>query len=137
MLLCDHAEEINGKLYIMGGGWSKVLTPNTPFNMALAIKISVPWMEANRLHNLTIRLLTEQFEQVKMGGEGQDEGQDIQLAGKVEVGRPPGMRPGSYLDAPIAASFQQLVLSPGIYLWELAVNDRVLKRVPFDVVQPQ
>lgn len=135
MLLADYAEEVNGKLYIMGGGWSKVLTPDVPFSMALVIKLSIPWMEANRLHELDVRLLTENFEQVT-SGEG-DEKADVRLPAKVEVGRPPGIRPGSYLDAPLAARFQGLILSPGSYLWELKVNDRLLKRVPFDVVQPQ
>lgn len=129
MLLCDYAEEVNGKLYIMGGGWSTVLTPDVPFNMALAIKLSVPWIEANRRHAVVVRLLTEQFEPYPI------DGQNVELTYNMEVGRPPGLRPGSYLDAPLAARFQGLVLPVGSYLWELVVNDRVRKRVPFDVTQ--
>jgi hypothetical protein len=131
MLLCDYAEEVNGKLYIMGGGWSKVLRPNAPVNMALAIKLSVPWIEANRRHTVVVRLLTENFEQVPV------DGKDVQLSINMEVGRPPGLRPGSCLDAPLAATFQGLSLPPGAYLWELGVNGNVLKRVPFDVIQLQ
>jgi hypothetical protein len=133
MLLCDYAEEVNGKLYVMGGGWSQLRTPNSPSNMALAIKLSIPWMEANRTHTIAVRLLTDEFEQVKSG----DDEQDVALTAKMEVGRPPGVRPGSYLDGPFAAMFQGLVLPPRAYLWELTVNGRVLKRVPFDVIQPR
>jgi len=59
MLLCDYAEELGGKLYIMGAGWSQLRTPYQPSNMALAIKLSVPWTQANEPHNLAIRLVTE------------------------------------------------------------------------------
>ncbi len=131
MFLCDYAEEVNGKLYIMGGGWSRVLTPDQPFNVALAIKVSVPWNEANRQHTVVLHLLTEKFEQVKVGDH------DVQLPYNLEVGRPPGVRPGSYLDAPLAANFQGLVLPGGSYLWELVINGQVRKRTPFDVIQPR
>jgi hypothetical protein len=134
MLLCDYAEEVNGKLYIMGGGWSRaVISPNAPLNMALAIKLSVPWIESNRRHAVMVRLLKENFEPATFG----ENEQEIRLSYNVEVGRPPGVRPGSYLDAPLAARFQGLALPAGLYLWEFAVNGRMLKRIPFEVVDPQ
>ena len=37
MLLCDAAQESGGKLYILGGGWSIIRTPNTPTPMSLAM----------------------------------------------------------------------------------------------------
>jgi hypothetical protein len=131
MLLCDYAEELGGKLYIMGGGWSKIFTPNVPSNMALAIKLSIPWNEANSPHDVTVRIVNEDHEPLR-----NEEGQDIGLAGKVEVGRPPGLRPGSYLDAPMALTFNGLTLSPGTYVWELLVDGEVLESTAFDVVDP-
>ena len=135
MLLCDFAEEVNGKLYVMGGGWSRVVMmgPGDSLNMALAIKLSVPWIESNRRHSVMIRLLTETFEPATIG----DEKREVRLTYNLEVGRPPGVRPGSYLDAPMAARFQGLKLSPGLYLWEFSVNGQMLKRVPFDVTEPR
>src|SRR5215216_5860474 len=72
ILLCDYAEEVNGKLYVMGGGWSRLFTPNQPSNMALAIKLTIPWNEANRLREIAVRLLTEDNNPVP-----NEHGQDI------------------------------------------------------------
>lgn len=130
MLLCDYAEELGGKLYVMGGGWSRI-SPNQPISMALAIKLSVPWNEANRPHNVVVRLVNEDHDTMK-----NEEGTDIGIAGKVELGRPPGVRPGSDLDAPLALRFQGLPLESGTYVWELLVDGNVLESVPFEVLPP-
>lgn len=130
MLLCDYAEEVNGKLYIMGGGWSRIFTPGIPSNMALAIKLSVPWNEANRPHNIAVRLVDENRESVR-----DQEGNDIGLAGKVEMGRPPGLKPGSNLDMALALRFDGLILESGTYVWEFLIGDDVLESTIFDVVE--
>jgi hypothetical protein len=128
MLLCDAAEASGGKLFVLGGGWSVVRRPDVPTPMALAIKISVPWDQANRPHNLKASLLTEDGEPVQL----QDE--PIQAEGQLEVGRPPGTRPGTPLGAPLALSFGALSLSEGGYVWELEVDDDVVARTPFQVL---
>lgn len=131
MLLCDYAEELGGKLYIMGGGWARLFTPNQPTNMALAIKMLVPWNETNRTHNIGVRLVTQDQYPVQ-----NEQEQDIQLIGEMEVGRPPGMRPGSRIDVPLALRFQGISLDPGVYKWEFLVNGEVLESTVFDVVAP-
>lgn len=55
MLLADAAQEVNGKLYVLGGGWS-VTGPEVP-PMAIALKIDVPWNEANRRRQWELVLL--------------------------------------------------------------------------------
>jgi len=130
MLLCDYAEELGGKLYVMGGGWSRII-PNPPINMALAIKLSIPWNETNRPHDITVRLVNEDHEPIQ-----NEEGQDIGLAGRIEVGRPPGVRPGSNQDAPLALRFQGLPLEPGPYVWELLVDGNMLESATFEVLPP-
>jgi hypothetical protein len=132
MLLCDYAEEVGGKLYIMGGGWSQLWTPNQPSNMALAIKLSVPWNQANEPHDLTIRLVTADGQPVT-----NDEGENIQLSGRMEVGRPPGLRPGSKLDVALAARFHALMLEAGTYRWDLSIDGTHLHDTTFDVMQPR
>lgn len=129
MLLCDYAEELGGKLYVMGGGWSRNYTPNQPSNMSLAIKLSVPWNEANRPYDLNVRLVDENHEAVP-----NPEGEAIGLMGKVEVGRPPGIKPGSNLDLALALRFDGLILSPGTYVWEFLIGNNVLESTVFDVI---
>src|SRR5712692_6126152 len=55
MLLADAAQAVNGKLYILGGGWS--VTGPAPSPSAIALKIEVPWDEANTRHKLTLDLV--------------------------------------------------------------------------------
>jgi len=50
--LADAAQEVRGKLYILGGGWS-VTGPDVP-PMALAIKLDVPWSDANASHDFVL-----------------------------------------------------------------------------------
>ena len=44
MLLCDAAQVADGKLFVLGGGWS--LTGPDPMPSAIALKIDVGWHEA-------------------------------------------------------------------------------------------
>src|SRR4051794_17346369 len=54
MILADSAQAVDGKLYVLGGGWSLAGPGPTP--MALAVKIEVPWDRGNMRHHLTIEL---------------------------------------------------------------------------------
>ena len=49
MLLCDAAQVADGKLYILGGGWS--MTGPDPVPSAVALKIDVDWHEAETSHH--------------------------------------------------------------------------------------
>jgi len=80
MLLCDAAQESGGKLYVLGGGWSVVRSPNAPTPMALAVKMSVPWDQANQPHAMRAVLVTADGDEVDLG-EG-----PLVVEGTVEVG---------------------------------------------------
>ena len=45
MLLADAAQAVDNKLYVLGGGWS--VTGPDPAPSAIALKIDVPWDQAN------------------------------------------------------------------------------------------
>lgn len=128
MMLCDAAESIGGKLYILGGGWSQVLRPNVPTNMSLAVKLGVPWHAANRRIRLRAELISEDGEPVEIGGN------PVRAEGEMEVGRPAGLRPGTTLDAPFVLSFAGLALPPGGYVWQLSINDEQRARSSFRVM---
>src|SRR5919108_60320 len=57
VLLCDYAEAVNGKLYVMGGGWNVAFSSGQPINAALAILVIVPWDQTNRRHELRVELV--------------------------------------------------------------------------------
>jgi len=127
MLLCDAAQQVGGKLYILGGGWSLIFAPG-PISCALAIKLAVPWDEANRRITFRIALLDEDGNGVNLG-QG-----PVVATGGLEVGRPPGLKPGTSIDAPFVLSFASLVLGAGGYVFDLEVNGQSLARAPFRVL---
>lgn len=128
MVLCDAADQVGGKLYIMGGGWTHLLSPNVPIPMALGVVVAVPWDRTNQRHELTVRLLDEDGEQVEAVP-----GQPVVTGGQMEVGRPPGVKPGSAINAVMAFKFNGLALPAGGYVWEMRIAD-VEARTPFWVV---
>lgn len=131
MLLCDAAEAANGKLYILGGGWSHLYAPNTPVNMALAIMLQVPWNRANEKHSLRATLVTEDNEPVAIGGN------PITLEAGFEVGRPPGLKYGTTLNMPVVFNAGGLILDEGGYVWELHVGGQRIAQTAFQVVNRQ
>lgn len=127
LLLCDAAQSVGGKLYIMGGGWSQLAASRWPGIMSLAIKVAVPWSRANEQLQMEARLVTDQGDPVALNG------QPVKADGKIEVGRPPGLKSGTPLDAPFALNFQGLALPQGGYVWELEIDGEVRARAPFRV----
>jgi hypothetical protein len=124
IILCDAAEVSNGKLYILGGGWTHLLRPNQPTNVALAIVVRVPLDEAGRQHKLEVSLLKDNGEPVRIGDD------PVRVEGAFEVGGAAGVKPGRELRAPVALQFG-LVLPPGDYVWELRINGEPAAKAPF------
>lgn len=116
MLLADAAQEVNGKLYILGGGWS-VTGPDVP-PMSLAIKLDVPWSEANVPHRFEMVLVDTDGRTISTGGEGPD----VRVDGTFEVGRPAGLPAGSDIDFAFAVSVPPFPLTPGRYAWQLSID---------------
>jgi hypothetical protein len=120
LLLCDAAEAINGKLYILGGGWS--ITGPMPVPFALALRIEVPWSEANRKIHAKVELVDADGRPVSVPDQFGNQ-QSVQIEFDFEVGRPPGLVRGTPLDATAALTIPPLPLSPGNrYAWRLEID---------------
>lgn len=118
MLLCESAQEINGKLYILGGGWS--VTGPGPFQWALAVRVEVPWDEANVRKKVRLFLHDADGHAVMLPGTQTP----IELNAELEVGRPAGMPRGIPIDTAFAVQGMPLVLPSGRYVWRLAIGER-------------
>ena len=97
MMLADSAQEVGGKLYILGGGWS--ITGPDPVPMAIALKLEVPWDRTNVQHKLLLELLDEDGEPVMVPGPEEHGEVPLQVTGEFEAGRPPGIKPGTPIDS--------------------------------------
>jgi len=114
----------------LGGGWSQTVagSPGVQHSMALAVKLSIPWDQANEPLDLNAALVTEDGQAVDLG-QG-----PIAATGNLEVGRPPGLRRGTPLDSVLALNFAGLELRPGGYVWQLSINGETKARTPFRVL---
>jgi hypothetical protein len=120
MMLCDYAQPAEGKLNIIGGGWS--LTGPTPTPFAVAVLFQVPWDQANQRHSFRLELLDADGQPVYVPGPEGDA--PIVIEGSFETGRPPGLRPGTPLDFPFALNSGPLPLPPGErFEWRMTVNE--------------
>src|SRR5437016_4093551 len=98
MMLADSAQEVGGKLYILGGGWN--IMGNQPIPTAVVMHIHVPWDRSNIPHDWALELLDHDGQPVVVPGPVGD--QTVAVAGRFEVGRPPGTPYGSELGVSFA-----------------------------------
>ena len=122
MLLADFAQVSDGKLTVVGGGWS--LTGPEPAPFGIAILIRVPWDQANQRHVMRLELLDADGIAVEVDAESGDGEEPIVFFDDVpfEVGRPAGLKPGTPLDFPVAINSGPLMLAPGTL--RVAADDR-------------
>jgi hypothetical protein len=130
MILCDAAQSVGGKLYILGGGWS--ITGPAPSPSAVALYVQVPWDRANERHAFRLELLDADAQPITT--EGPDGLQPVALEGGFETGRPPGLRPGTPLDVSLALNVPPLPLPAGNrFEWRLTIDGEIRDewRLPF------
>lgn len=134
----DHAEAINGKLYLHGAGWSDIVQPVGPggqpgiVHLGIAVSILVGWNETNQRYPLTLTITHEDGDEL------------TRISTHIESGRPAGIPPGSDLRTVLAISAEiQFVKTGGYRLraeldgQERSVAFRVHRRAPTnDQVEP-
>ncbi len=125
LILADAAQVIDGKLYLMGGGWD-VLTVNSGFpfvqNVALAVAFRVPWNETNQRHNIEIVIAD------------QDGAQLAKVEGELEVGRPAGIAKGQDQRVQMALPIPLKFDGPNTYVVVASVDGKESGRVRFNIV---
>lgn len=128
-LLCDAAEVVEGKLYILGGGWNVTGTPTRP--IAVAWSVAVPWTSTNVRHEWVLELVDEDGRAVRI-----EESGPVSIGGAFEVGRPAGAMPGMAIHAPMTVSFPGLPIPPGRYEFRITVDGDPdsRQRLPFSAV---
>lgn len=109
LILANHAEVRDGLLNLLGGGWIEHRRrvpkggPTPISHFGIGVSVLVDWNDTNRRHHLTIRI------------ENAD-GQEIaKIEGDVEVGRPPGIQPGSSQRTVLAFNVDTRWPSAGTY----------------------
>ncbi len=130
MILCDHAQVADGKMNLLGGGWTLTGPGAAPFGIALMI--DVPWRMTNTQHTFRIELIDLDGNGVVPFGLEDP----VAIDGQFEVGRPPGVRTGTSLPFMAAVNSGPIGLPPGThYEWRLTINGQAHDdwRLPFSV----
>lgn len=113
LILADRAESVNGKLYMMGGGWDRLLvadfTQAQPISIGMGIM--VPWNATNMGHTLVVRV------------ESQDGTELAMLTLGFNAGRPPTLGQGESQKIVLAFQIGLLLPGPGAYVIRAFIDD--------------
>jgi hypothetical protein len=113
LLLADRAEVVQGKLYLIGGGWDRIglVTLPGPADFDVAVGVLVGYHETNTTHVLEMQLEDED---------------NIVVAGPIranfELGRPPGLRDGHIQRFQMVLRGPFTLPRPGAYHWALGLD---------------
>jgi len=131
LILCDaaQADPGSGKVHMLGAGWSMTRSPSTH---AVVVLMKIPWDRTNEPIGLTIKLLDADGRPARIGTP-EPVAEAPSTDARVEVGRPPGIAPGSLLDASFVLNVPALPLQPGRYEWRVEV-DQDSHSAPFTVL---
>lgn len=125
LLLADRAESPNGKLYVMGGGWDRLMpsSPGEPVPVSFAVSILVPWHATNRDYTLTISIV-----------DADQQPHDFKAEAVLRTGRPPDVIQGQSQRVIIAIPMAMMPFSKGgRYVAQAAINGQEMATVPFTV----
>jgi hypothetical protein len=131
LMLADHAEAVNGKLYVTGGCWDRLSTAQLPVrhpHLSLAASVLVPWNSTNEKHSFEVHLVDEDGNEVL----------PEPVASQFEVGRAAGITAGSDISTLFVLHFNALSLpKAGRYAFTFSVDGQELGRAGFDLVLRQ
>jgi hypothetical protein len=126
-MLADGAHQADGKLYVLGGQWDRLIMATFPAQhptMALVLVIRVEYTEALRAVDLGIDLTLD------------GESRGISARVRFETGHAPGSAPGAPSFVQLAITFNNVMFAaPGRYEWVVKVGDDELGRIPLAVMQ--
>lgn len=128
MLLCDHAEVADGKLFVNGGGWDQISANGGP--TGIAVLVQVPWVNTNEQKKITVSLMDHDGRSVTGASPAGET--PIKFEITFEVGRPPGVPHGSDVGVPFALNFPPLALTPAqSYYWLVEIDGEEVGRASF------
>ena len=125
LILADSAQVVGNKLYLLGGGWDR-LTVNKEFpaqqHVGIALALKVPWNQTNEKHQFEIEIASDDAVPI------------VNIGGQFEVGRPPGIPPGSDQRIQVAADANIEFKRPGTFVILAKIDGEEGARVPFQVI---
>jgi hypothetical protein len=122
LLVADRAEVVNGKLYLMGGGWDRITLSQFPgpAHFDVAFGVLVGYTETNERHEFQLGM-EDDDNQLVIGP----------IGGQLELGRPPGLKPAQAQRFMVAIRGPFPLPQPGCFHWVLTLDGRQAGRTTF------
>jgi hypothetical protein len=126
LLLCDHSEAVNGKLYLTGGGWNVLRLPELPaeWSFSIGLGVDVAYHETNEPHELVVTVQDPDGQEL---GEG--------LTANFETGRPPGLPQGQEQRLVMSIAATATFAAPGPHAAIVEVDGDELARTRFYLME--
>jgi hypothetical protein len=106
LLLGDVARVAEGKLDILGAGWS---VTRTPANLGVGMLVEIPWAEIGPAHRIEVVLQDEEGQVLT-----KEDGEPVlKIDAELGAHRPPGVVLGLPVTIPIAITCTGVPLAPG------------------------
>jgi len=120
LMLADHAQAAEGKLNVIGGGWT--ITGPGPVPFAIAALIEMPWDAVGVEHTLRFDLIDDQGRPVMTETDSGE--QSVAIQGQFFLAPQPGIKRGTPLTMPIAVNLSPPPAIPanGRYEWRLEID---------------
>jgi hypothetical protein len=119
IVIANHAEAINGLLYLQGAGWTDIQQPVGPagqpgvVHFGMAASILVGWNETNRRFPLKLVIVHEDGDEL------------ARVDAQIEAGRPAGLAPGSDIRSVLAVNAEAQFSKAGRYEFRAELGDKV------------
>ncbi len=124
IIMADSAEVVNGKLYLMGGGWDHLVV-NQPFPtqqlISIAVSFSVGWDETNIRQPMEIRIEDMEGKQL------------ARVNGEIEAGRPRGITPGQAQRVQLAFKLPLRIEKPDRFSVTALIADEIAGHASFGI----
>ncbi|GIU91997.1 MAG: hypothetical protein KatS3mg011_0903 [Acidimicrobiia bacterium] len=127
-LLADSVQVVQGKLYVLGGGWDTLFVPDFPARhpaLGIGLRVRVPWSWTDRVLVIGVDLQDEDGNRVLPSPP---------LAQGVKVKRPVGIPEGSDIGVARSFTFYNLTFPrEGAYSFVVTLDGEVATRLRFSV----
>jgi hypothetical protein len=119
LMLADAVQVADGKLFILGGGWTLTGPQPTPAGIAIKIEVSPP--EFDRSHHWELFLEDADGQLVMI--DTPEGPQSIEVRGDFSATTPTDALPGTSVVVPMAINFGPIPLTPGQrFTWRLVID---------------